>query len=103
MDSMAKTNIASEPYQLCFCGESGEYDCSGKNSIEVYRGQNFNVSLLAVAQGDVKTSANITAKISPTARLKLNQNLQSISQQCTNVTYNIYSTEELVLYPDGPC
>ena len=99
--------IYSEPYLLCFCDRyTGERNCYSDNTVHVYRGQTFSVSVVALAQGGVHSSAIVTAKLSQTGRLKLDQSTQPISQDCTDVTYNVYSTEEsvaLVLYPNGPC
>ena len=48
----------------------------------------------------------VTAILSPTASLKLLQNPQQLLRHCSNLTYNLYSTEEseeVILYPQGPC
>lgn len=50
----------------------------------------------------------IVAVTSRNTRLKLNQNSQTLPQQCFNLTYNLFSAEksvngELNLYADGPC
>ena len=98
--------IASEVYILCFCVDNQEFNCSKVTSIETYRGQTFSVPLLALSQGDTITSTLLTAKLSRTARLELNQSTQALSQNCTNVAYTLYSTEEyeeLIVYPNGSC
>ncbi len=82
------------------------YDCTGAESRVVHRGQRTNVSLMVLAQGDVIISAFVRAVPSNTAKLDLQQNFQFIPQHCSIVTYTIYSTrssEELLLYSDGPC
>ena len=97
--------MTSEVYQLCFCKSTLKLNCSEVRAIEVYRGQKFNVSLLALAQGGIVASTTVTAK-SPRARLKPNQNLQAISNNCTTIGFNFYSignNEKLILYPDGSC
>ena len=98
--------VTSKPYQLCFCESDYTFNCSRAKIIQTTRGQKFNVSVLATDQGNSTTSSQVTAVLSPTARLKLGQTLQAISQHCTDLTYNLYSTEtheQLILYPDGPC
>ena len=53
-----------------------------------------------------RTSTHVIAKTSKTARLKLNQSNQILSNDCSELYYTLYSTkstEELVLYPEGPC
>ena len=98
--------IASEVYILCFCVSNQEFNCSKVTNIETYRGQTFSVPFLALSQGDTITSTLLTAKLSRTARLELNQSTQALSQNCTNVAYTLYSTEEyeeLIVYPNGSC
>ena len=75
-------------------------------TLEVHRGQSFSVPIKALGQMDSSTAAIITVIVSKNARLDLNQSSQTIPRYCTNITFNLYSTEdneELILYPDGPC
>ena len=99
--------ITSEPYKLCFCKSRPEYiDCSEVKEINLYRGQKFSLSVSAVAQGGAVVPTLVMAKVSSTARLKLNQSSQSHNNHCTDLVYNLYSTqdsEELILCLDGPC
>ena len=99
--------VTSEPYGLCFCMNDSVIDCTGQWSIDVYRGERFTVSLIAITQGG-STSTLITAVTSRTSSVKLGQSTQHlmINQSCSTLTYNLYSTEsheELILYPNGPC
>ena len=96
-------SIASQPYTLCFCGENY---CIQEMTVNTIRGQRFNVSLYTIAQGGTSVSTTVTARTSVTANLKSNQTWQTLSENCSLLTYNLYSTEnneELVLYPDGLC
>ncbi len=107
IESPGNTNeaITSEPYQLCFCENNEELDCSGVKNVQTQRGQKFNITLIAFAQGGALTQAQVTAIVSPTG-LQISQRTQNLPPYCTNVSYNFYSTEkneELVLYPNGPC
>ena len=98
--------ITSRPYQLCFCVNSKTYICSEARNLVVNRGQRFNISLLALDQMRSSTSTVVTAKVSETAALKLQQNSQFLDGQCSNLSYSLYSTQEhetIILYPDGPC
>ena len=98
--------IASETYILCFCDISGKYNCTKQMNITTYRGRKFRVSLLALSQGDSTTSTSVSSILSPTARLELNQSVQALPQKCTDLGYNLYSTEEhdqLILYPNSTC
>ena len=98
--------ISSEAYILCFCESDENYDCIGMKQISTLRGRRFSVSVLAFSQGNTTTAATILAKVSETARLRINQNSQQIRTNCSTLSYNMYSngnTEQLVLYPDAQC
>ena len=100
------TEITSHPYQLCFCESSQNHGCTETHIIEVHRGQKFNVSLTALDQTNNFRPALVTAKISETASLNLHESLQVLTEECSNLTFTIHSTEShenLILYPDGPC
>ena len=98
--------IESEPLRLCFCfNNSFHHDCSNMKSIEIQRGQELNVSLVAIGQGWSIASTSITA-LGNNISLKHNQTYQSTSKQCSSLQYSLYSNSdhgELVLYPNGPC
>ena len=96
--------ITSQTYQLCFCNM--DCNCSQVKSVDVQRGQTFGVHLCAMDQVKNSISPPVTARTSPTARLKLNQSTQTLRGNCSLLTYNIYSTEdreEVTLYTEGPC
>ena len=106
IENSNKSMISSKPYQLCFCDGDHISECSTVRNIEVYRGEEFTVPLIALAQGNATVSTQVTAKIQKTASLQLDQSIQSLYQHCSNKTFNLYSrvaVEELVLYVDGPC
>ena len=96
--------ITSEPLQLSFCYNNTLcHKCEKK--VELQRGQELNVSLLALGQRSSITPTNITA-VGKNIRFKQNQTSQTLSRQCTSLYYNLYSSSEsgkLELYPDGPC
>ena len=96
--------ITSDPFQLSFC-DVGDLD--SQTNISVYRGETFRLHLVGLGQGKSTVPSTVTAFTNPTAQLKLNQSSQYVTRQCTEVTYNLYSTknyEELTVFPtDGPC
>ena len=97
-----KNDITSEPYQLSPCGDSTDVPIG----ISVYRGQTFRLHIVALGQGKSVVPTTVTGLISPSTRLKLNQSSQYIPRYCSEVTYNLYSTEKyenLTLFPEGPC
>ena len=82
--------ISSEPYQ---------------KSIEIYPGQKFHISLIALDQTTTSVTTKITA-VSATSRLNSDQSSQTLEPECSKLWYNLYSTQDtdqLILYPDGPC
>ena len=100
------TSISSAPYELCICNEHQISACDKTLEIEVYRGQMFEVPLLARAQVGT-TSTTVTAVISSgTGKLETSQASQVLHDYCHPLPYTVYSTDsyqEVVLYPDGPC
>ena len=98
--------ISSEAFTLCFCETTEVFDCTRSAQISTYRGSRFNVSVLALSQGNAITAPVILAKVSKTARLKLNQYSKQITANCSTLSYNMYSTQEnerLTIYPDESC
>ena len=98
------SEIASSPYQLCFC-ENNTLDCSGERNLSIYRGQSLRVSLIAFDQTETTVSTLVTATLL-LGRLGISQSPQFLTQNCSDLTYNVFSTkrnEQLTLYPEGPC
>ena len=95
--------ITSQPFQLINCDSDDVYF---RSSINVYRGQTFTLRMVALGQGKSIVPTTVTALTSVNARLRLNQSSQHISRHCSEVTYNLYSTEEyekMTLFPQGLC
>ena len=93
-------DIASAPFELELCGNNSN------SSISVYKGERFSLQVGAIGQGHSHVPAQVIASVSQSARLELNQSSQAISEWCSVVTYNLYSTESqevLTLYPQGSC
>ena len=98
--------ISSPPYQLCFCTDRYDFNCTEAISIDTHRGQRFTLYLIAIDQSSNPKSTEVTARVHETARLNLGQSFQTLPPDCSNLTYSLYSTEdteELILYLDGPC
>ena len=99
--------MSSEAFTLCICETNSTWiDCTGSIHITTVRGSIFNVSVVALSQGDAITAPVILTKVQKTARLKLNQNSKQIEPNCSTLSHNMYSTEDteqLVLYPDKTC
>ena len=102
-----KYALSSEAFTLYICETNSSWiDCTGSVRISTLRGSMFNVSVVALSQGEAITAPVILAEVKTTARLKLNQNSQSIEPKCSTLSYNMYSTEitaHLVIYPDKTC
>ena len=101
--------ISSDSVNLCFCSPTGKPDCSYQApSIQAKKGEAFNLSLVAVDQVErivFNTQINSGLKHEESG-LGDGQLVQHTNDKCTTLTFNIYSlqpTEELVLYPSGPC
>ena len=105
MQPHTNTSISSSPYELCMCTEEISA-CDKITEVEVYRGQEFIVPLLARAQIGT-TSTTVTAIIlSGTGKLETTQASQLLPDYCHPLPYTVYSTDsyqQVVLYPDGPC
>ena len=106
-DTSSTEEIESKPLQLCFCYNNSfyhDFDCNMK-STKIQRGQELNVSLVAIGQGRSIIPTDITA-LGKNIRFRHNQTLQITSQQCSSLQYSLYSNSdhgELELYPNGPC
>ena len=106
--------ISSSPVRLCFCRSDNQTefpDCSYEpSSIQVKKGESFNVSLVAVDQVN-HTVANVTihsylkhAESGLGEKGQLTHETKSV--ECTPLTFSIYSpndSEQLTLYAEGPC
>ena len=103
------TSINSDPVRICFCNNTNRPDCHQKPPvIHVPKGENFTVSLVAVDQLNYTIShATIHSLPSLTeSGLREGQLIQRTTEACTDLTFSVFSphqSEELILYPDGPC
>ena len=103
-------SISSLPVQVCLCDDQGSPDCNSYYqlpTVNVKKGETFNVSLVAVDQVNNPLAADINSYLlSHHGAFDESQQTQSVNDSCTNLTFNIFSSnsfEILVLYADGPC
>ena len=100
--------ITSDPVQVCFCF-NGYPDCSYLETDlrKVKRGESFVVSLIAVDQVGEPVIASIQSSLKFTqSGLGEGQLFQSVTNNCTDLKFNVFSSEpyeQLTLYADGPC
>ena len=104
-------SIFSKPVRVCLCTKNlsvNIHPCSiHQNRFDVKKGETFTVSLVAVDQIFQPLNATIQASVLYTDSRLAEGQLNTISAQCTNLTFNIVSlhdSENLTLYAsDGPC
>ncbi|XP_064388829.1 uncharacterized protein LOC135336892 [Halichondria panicea] len=97
------SSIASDAVRVEFCNTI-------KQTIPVKKGQKFVVSVMVVDQvGNPVINATIHSSViteSGVGRLKEGQAKQTVSNQCTELEYNVFSQDssaQVELYADGPC
>ena len=99
--------ISSDPVQLCFC-EDSIYNCSSQlPRIFTKRGETFSIKAVTVDQVENPVNEIVLARvISDGTRLKAGQARQVTADKCTELVYNVFSTEDeatFEVFPDGPC
>ena len=99
-------SISSNPVKVCFC-TNRELNCSYQPPpIRVRKGAPFNMTVAAVDHIGHAVSADILSSPSPEAGLGNGQQIQSVTDNCTMLTFNVqspHSEEHLIMYADGPC
>lgn len=103
--------ISSDALRVCFCDRNNMADCSRRTStISVKRGQRFGMSVVTVGQLDTPVPAGVRAYIdSNDGSSILDPQSHIVNEtQCTDIDFRVYTeenddTEELVMFPDGPC
>ena len=104
------TSVNSDPVRICFCNNTNRKpDCRLKPPVRhIPKGRNFTVSLVAVDQlNNTISHATIHCSLNSTeGGVREGQLIQKTSESCTDLTFSVFSphqTEELILYPEGPC
>ena len=101
--SSTKLSISSGPVQVMFCNYSQNDYVSPK------KGHAFKISVMAVDQVGNPMNATIRSSVftkSRVGRLKEGQAEQNVSNQCTDLEYNVFSQDssaQVELYAEGPC
>ena len=99
--------IASDAVKICFCFNTS-YNCSlAQPHVTTQKSQKFTLTVVVVDQVNSTIDAYVRSSLSKGGSLGEGQQLQHVTKQCTNLTFNISSlnsSEELILYADpSPC
>ena len=103
-DDNTTSHISSDPFYLCPC-ENNHPDCSKRNKpLNVYPGETFQVSVVAVGQREGIVPAQVISHVDK-GRLVSSQYVQQTTKICTTLNYTVFSQQNVILelYPDGPC
>ena len=99
-------SIASDPTRVCFCWQ-GLPNCTRRAlSVQVKKGESFNVSVAAVDQVTSPIRARIFSTLSSIEGDLVRGRRARIEAMCTNISYSItspFESESLSLYAEGPC
>ena len=99
--------VSSFPVRLCIC-VGGQPKCGYPPPTKyVKKGELFHISLVAVDQVNHTINSTVHSSLSSSeAGLEEGQLSQGTSNECTHLSFNVFSpyeTEILFLYADGPC
>ena len=108
INNISLDSISSKPTRVCFCNGENKLDCNYRPpSIEVQKGETFNVTLAAVDHVNHVVNADVISfLISPECGFGEGQQTQKVNTSCKNLTYNVFSPndfETITVYADGPC
>ena len=101
--SSTELSISSGPVQVMFCNHSQN------DYVSPRKGHTFKISVMAVDQVGNPMNATIRSSVitkSRVGRLKEGQAEQNVSNQCTELEYNVFSQDssaQVELYAEGPC
>ncbi len=103
------SQIASDPLQVRLCINQ-KLSTLRQTSISITRGQIFNISLAAVGEAHAIVPATLRANFplqtGQDAQLGEGEAIQEGGSKCTSIHYSVRSpkaTQDLTIYPDGPC
>ena len=99
-NSSEPDSVSSNPFLICICTTSSDYDCGIKNySINTYSGKPFQISVVAVGQRNGTAPAYVSAMIAfangKKGLLGKRQAIQEVSQYCTLVEYSVFSNPSI--------
>ena len=104
----AELDIASVPLRVCYC-EHQTPVCSQPPSVELYPGENFNVSVTVVGQRDTTVPTVIQTQVTDNIKIPVLQDTQKTtkSQLCSNLSFTVFAEESesgsLILSINSPC
>ncbi len=104
LDNITDSEITSKPVKLCLCNGSEIINCNQTQTGTISRGQEFNLSLVAVDQMEMPISTRVMAYL-PSESYS-DQSEHQINATCTVLSFKVFSAEtpqNLSLYPEGPC
>ena len=107
-DDNTPSNISSDPFGIYPCNSSNHTKCSKYTSIEldVYPGETFQVSVVAVGQRNGTVSAAVRSRTSRDTKLLDSQYIHQTNKLCTSLNYTVFSQQnesQIEIYADGPC
>ena len=108
LSNITLDSISSAPVKICFCTADSEPSC-GYQPVPIFvkKGETFNVSLVAVDQVNHPVHANIISSLaSPDGGLSEGQHNQPAGNNCSNLTYNVFSSrnyDSINIHAEGPC
>ena len=98
--------IASDPIEIVFC----KYTLKEEIYLYARRGQTFSVLVYATGEEGIIVPTTIRArfhtKTGKSAQLGEGEAIQTGGSDCTELLYSVRSpksSEELIIYPEGPC
>ena len=102
-ESTLSSPVSSDPTRVCLCRQHNEPDCSVSHvSIEVFSGEQFELSLVGVGQRNGTVPTVILAHSDPPS----NQSVQTVGAKCSMVYYTLSTTVSQVkieIYPESVC
>ena len=108
-DYNTTSQVSSYPFRICPCANNLP-DCSGSRYLQVYPGETFQITVVAVGQRNGTVSSNIMSIVRtystdfhPSTLLDY-QYLQQTNNFCTTLNYTVFSLLQKVnleLYPEG--
>ena len=101
--------IDSYPIRICQCIlDKPRCDIGQHAIVRAMKGEEFNVTIVAVNQVNKTINSSLFSyTLSNEGHLAKAQYLKNISDECTTLTFNVYSpfsqSDSLVIYAQGPC
>ena len=98
-NTQSLSEVASDPFHVCFCPNTNESDCVTETQVEVYPGQTFHIPAVGVGQFN-NASPSIIRTMTSTETEQLlgeGQGVQELGRECGLLTYFVKSFEDVIL------